>query len=102
MFLFNEKRMDKMMDQTIKNAKKMQRKMLDMQEEVYNENGEQIERVNKRAAELGASGTKIKYEAAAKGIKEGMKDEPKKFCCECGEELSASAKFCSECGTKQK
>ena len=43
--------------------KKMQKKMLDMQEEVFNERGEQIERVNTKSAELSAPGTKIHYEA---------------------------------------
>ena len=79
----------------------MQKKMLDMQEEIYNENGEQIERVNKRSAELGSKGTEIHYEAVASGVKSGLKDKSEKFCCECGKKLDAKAKYCSECGTKQ-
>ena len=90
---------DRMMDKNFERAKKMQKKMLDMQEEIYEENGEQIERLNKKSAELGAEGTKVHYEAAASGIKEGLKDH--KFCTECGTKIDASAKFCSECGTKQ-
>ena len=93
--------LDKMMDRNMERAKAMQKKMLDMQEELYNENGEQIERVNKKAAELGASGTKVHYEAAASGIKEGLSDESKKYCTECGKKISATAKYCSECGAKQ-
>ena len=90
---------DRMMDKNFERAKKMQKKMLDMQEEIYEENGEQIERLNKKSAELGAEGTKVHYEAAASGIKEGLKDH--KICTECGTKIDASAKFCSECGTKQ-
>ncbi len=93
--------LDKMMDENIDTLKKMQKKMLDMQEEIYAENGEQIERVNKKSAELEAAGTKVKYEAAASGIKEGLSGEPTKYCHECGKEINASAKFCSECDTKQ-
>ena len=93
--------MDRMMEDNIKRAKVMQKKMLDMQEEFYEENGEQIERMNKRSAELGAAGTKVHYEAAASGIKEGLEGSEKKFCTECGKEISASAKYCSECGAKQ-
>ena len=93
--------MDRMMEENIKRAKVMQKKMLDMQEEFYEENGEQIERVNKRSAELGAAGTKVHYEAAASGIKEGLEGSEKKFCTECGKEIDASAKYCSECGAKQ-
>ena len=93
--------MDRMMEDNIKRAKVMQKKMLDMQEEFYEENGEQIERVKKRSAELGAAGTKVHYEAAASGIKEGLEGSEKKFCTECGKEISASAKYCSECGAKQ-
>ena len=93
--------MDRMMDDNIKRAKVMQKKMLDMQEEFYEENGEQIERVNKRSAELGAAGTKVHYGAVASGIKEGLEGSEKKFCTECGKEISASAKYCSECGAKQ-
>lgn len=93
--------LDKMMDENMDTLKKMQKKMLDMQEEIYAENGEQIERVNKKSAELGAAGTKVQYEAAASGIKEGLAGEPTKYCHECGKEINASAKFCSECGTKQ-
>jgi len=93
---------DRMMDRNVERVKKMQKKMLDMQEEIYNENGEQIERVNKKTAELGASGTKVHYKAAASGIKEGLDDETKKYCIECGKEISATAKYCSECGVKQK
>ena len=93
--------MDRMMEDNIKRAKVMQKKMLDMQEEFYEENGEQIERVNKRSAELGAAGTKVHYEAAASGIKEGLEGSEKKFCTECGKEIDASAKYCSECGAKQ-
>ena len=91
--------LDRMMDRNFERAKKMQKKMLDMQEEIYEENGEQIERLNKKSAELGAKGTKVHYEAAASGIKEGLKDH--KFCAECGTKIDKSAKFCSECGTKQ-
>ncbi|MBO7718356.1 zinc ribbon domain-containing protein [Candidatus Saccharibacteria bacterium] len=93
---------DKMMDRNMERAKKMQKKMLDMQEEIYNENGEQIERVNKKSAELGASGTKVHYGAVASGIKEGLSDVPEKYCSECGEKISVTAKYCSECGAKQK
>ena len=93
--------MDRMMEDNIKRAKVMQKKMLDMREEFYEENGEQIERVNKRSAELGAAGTKVHYEAAASGIKEGLEGSEKKFCTECGKEIDASAKYCSECGAKQ-
>lgn len=93
--------MDRMMEDNIKRVKVMQKKMLDMQEEFYEENGEQIERVNKRSAELGAAGTKVHYEAAASGIKEGLEGSEKKFCTECGKEIDASAKYCSECGAKQ-
>ena len=92
---------DKMMDRNLKRMKKMQKQMLDMQEEIYDENGEQIERVNKKSAELGAKGTKIHYEAAASGIKDGLGDKSGKFCCECGKKIDAKAKYCSECGTKQ-
>ena len=42
---------DKMMDRNLKRMKKMQKQMLDMQEEIYDENGEQIERVNKKRYE---------------------------------------------------
>ena len=92
---------DKMMDRNMERAKRMQKKMLDMQEEIYNENGEQIERLNKRSAELGAEGTEIHYRAAASGFKEGLKSESKKLCHECGEKIDVNAKYCSECGTKQ-
>ena len=92
--------MDRMMEDNIKRAKVMQKKMLDMQEEFYEENGEQIERVNKRSAELGAAGTKVHYGAVASGIKEGLENE-KKICPACKKEIDADAKFCSECGTKQ-
>jgi hypothetical protein len=91
-----------MMDRNFVRLKKMQKKMLDMQEEIYDENGEQIERVNKRSAELGAKGTKIHYSAVASGIKDGLEDDPKKCCCECGKKIDMDAKFCCECGTKQK
>ena len=91
--------LDRMMDRNFERAKKMQKKMLDMQEEIYEENGEQIERLNKKSAELGAEGTKVHYKAAASGIKEGLEDH--KFCAECGTKIDKSAKFCSECGTKQ-
>lgn len=93
---------DRMMDRNMERAKKMQKKMLDMQEEIYDENGEQIERVNKRSAELGAEGTKIYYEAAASGVKDGLKNKSGKFCCECGKKIDVEAKYCSECGAKQK
>jgi hypothetical protein len=93
--------LDRMMDRNFERAKKMQKKMLDMQEELYNENGEQIERVNKRSAELGAEGTRIHYKAAASGVKEGLGCEAKKSCCECGKKIDAGSKFCNECGTKQ-
>ena len=92
---------DEMMDSNIERLKKMQGKMLDAQEEIYNERGEQIERVNKKSAELSASGTKIHYQAAASGIKEGLKNQPIKYCTECGQTISKTAKFCSECGAKQ-
>ncbi len=93
--------LDKMMDENMDTLKRMQKKMLDMQEEIYAENGEQIERVNKRSAELGAAGTKVHYEAAASGLREGLKDESKKFCHACGKEISAAVNYCSECGAKQ-
>ena len=93
--------MDSMMDANIKRAKEMQKKMLDMQEEIYNERGEQIERLNKKSAELSAAGTKVHYEAAASGVKEGLGGKSTKFCTECGKEIDANAKFCSECGAKQ-
>lgn len=92
---------DKMMDKNMKRAKKMQEKMLDMQEEIYGERGEQIERMNKKSAEIEASGTKIRYAAAASGIKEGLTGKSTKFCHECGKEIDAIAKYCSECGAKQ-
>ena len=91
--------MGKMMDSNLENLKEMQKKMLDMQEELYTENGEQIERVNKMRAEREAAGTKVHYEAAAEGIKDGLKDT--KFCEKCGSKISRDAKFCSECGEKQ-
>lgn len=79
--------------------------MLDMQEEIYDENGEQIERLNKKRAELDVAGTKIHYQAAASGVKEVMSsDVPSKvtkFCHECGTKIQKFAKFCSECGAKQ-
>ena len=93
--------LDKMMEENIERAKEMQKRMLDMQEELYNERGEQIERINKKKEELSAAGTKIHYEAAASGIKEGLEGSEKKFCTECGKEIDASAKYCSECGAKQ-
>jgi hypothetical protein len=93
--------LDKMMEENIERAKEMQKRMLDMQEELYNERGEQIERINKKKEELGAAGTKVHYEAAVSGIKEGLKGSGKKFCTECGKEIDASAKYCSECGAKQ-
>ena len=93
---------DRMMDRNMERAKKMQKKMLDMQEEIYNENCEQIERVNKRSAELGAKGTKIHYEAVASGVKDGLRNGPEKFCCKCGKKIDMGAKYCSECGAKQK
>ena len=64
--------MDRMMEDNIERAKEMQKRMLDMQEELYNERGEQIERLNKKKEELSAAGTKVHYEAAASGIKEGL------------------------------
>ena len=93
--------LDKMMEENIERVKEMQKRMLDMQEELYNERGEQIERINKKKEELSAAGTKIHYEAAASGIKEGLEGSGKKFCTECGKEIDASAKYCSECGAKQ-
>lgn len=93
--------LDKMMDRNMKRVKKMQGKMLDMQEEVFNERGEQIERVNTKSAELSAPGTKIHYEAVASGVKEGLGEKQKKFCSECGKEISVTAKYCSKCGAKQ-
>ena len=96
---------DGMLDRTVSRAKSMQKKMLDMQEEIYDENGEQIERLNKKRAELDAAGTKIHYQAAASGVKEVMSsdvaDKTTKFCHECGTKIQKSAKFCSECGAKQ-
>ena len=93
--------LDKMMEENIERAKEMQKRMLDMEEELYNERGEQIERLNKKKEELSAAGTKVHYEAAASGIKEGLEGSEKKFCTECGKEIGASAKYCSECGAKQ-
>ena len=93
--------LDKMMEENIERAKEMQKRMLDIEEELYNERGEQIERINKKKEELSAAGTKIHYEAAASGVKEGLEGSEKKFCTECGKENSASAKYCSECGAKQ-
>ena len=97
--------LDKMMSDNIKRLKGMQKEMLDMQEEIYDENGEQIERLNKKRAELDAAGTKIHYQAAASGIKEAVSsdapDKTTKFCHECGTKIQKSAKFCSECGAKQ-
>ena len=94
---------DRMMDRNMKMAKKMQKKMLDMQEEIYDENGEQIERVSKKSAELGAKGTRIHYGAVASGIKDGIENnKSEKFCSECGKKIGAEAKYCSECGAKQK
>ncbi len=96
---------DQMLDRTMERAKNMQKKLYDMQEEIYNEDGEQIERLNKKRAELGAAGTKTHYQAAASGVKEVMSsDVPSratKFCHECGTKIQKSAKFCSECGAKQ-
>lgn len=91
---------DRMMDRNVERAKKMRKRVLDMQEEMYNENGEQIERINKKSAELGAAGTKVQFEAAASGVKEGLKDDVK-ICSECGTKISVTAKYCSECGAKQ-
>lgn len=97
--------LDKMMSDNLKRLKSMQKEMLDMQEEIYDENGEQIERLNKKRTELDAAGTKIHYQAAASGVKEVMSsDVPSKatkFCHECGTKIQKSAKFCSECGAKQ-
>ena len=97
--------LDKMMSDNLKRLKGMQKKMLDMQEEIYNEDGEQIERLNKKRAELDAAGTKIHYQAAASGVKEAMSSDVSnkatKFCHECGTKIQKSAKFCSECGAKQ-
>ena len=97
--------LDKMMSDNLKRLKGMQKGMLDMQEEIYDENGEQIERLNKKRAELDAAGTKIHYQAAASGVKEAMSsdapDKTTKFCHECGIKIQKSAKFCSECGAKQ-
>ena len=97
--------LDKMMSDNLKRLKGMQKEMLDMQEEIYDENGEQIERLNKKRAELDAAGTKIHYQAAASGVKEAMSsdapDKTTKFCHECGTKIQKSAKFCSECGAKQ-
>lgn len=93
--------LDKMMEENIERAKEMQKRMLDIEEELYDERGEQIERINKKKEELSAAGTKIHYEAAASGIKEGLEGSEKKFCTECGKEIDASAKYCSECGAKQ-
>ena len=64
--------LDKMMEENIERAKEMQKRMLDIEEELYNERGEQIERINKKKEELSAAGTKIHYEAAASGVKEGL------------------------------
>ena len=94
--------LDRMMDKNLERAKKMEKKMLDMQEEIYNENGEQIERLNRRSAELGAEGTKIRYGAMASGIKSGLESEPEKSCSNCEKKISADAKYCSECGAEQK
>ncbi len=97
--------LDKMMSDNLKRLKGMQKEMLNMQEEIYDENGEQIERLNKKRAELDAAGTKIHYQAAASGVKEAMSsdapDKTTKFCHECGTKIQKSAKFCSECGAKQ-
>ena len=97
--------LDKMMSDNLKRLKGMQKEMLNMQEEIYDENGEQIERLNKKRAELDAAGTKIHYQAAASGVKEVMSsdvaDKTTKFCHECGTKIQKSAKFCSECGAKQ-
>ena len=93
---------DKMMEKNLERAQSMQKKMLDMQEELYDENGEQIERLNKKRAELDAAGTKIHYQAAASGVKEALSaDKPTKFCHACGHEIDRTAKYCSECGAKQ-
>ena len=94
--------LDKMMDSNMKRVKSMQKELLDMQEEMYEENGEQIERINKKSAELGAEGTRIHYKAAASGIKEGLEGKAGKFCHECGKKISVGDKYCSECGAKQK
>lgn len=97
--------LDKMMSDNLKRLKGMQKEMLNMQEEIYDENGEQIERLNKKRAELDAAGTKIHYQAAASGVKEAMSsdvaDKTTKFCHECGTKIQKTAKFCSECGAKQ-
>ncbi len=92
---------DKIMDKNMDRMKYMQKKMLDVQEEIYKENGEQIKRINTKSAELTAPGTKTHYEAVAGGIKEGLASESNKFCSECGNKISKTAKFCSECGAKQ-
>ena len=93
--------LDKMMEENIERVKEMQKRMLDMQEELYNERGDQIERINKKKEELSAAGTKVHYGAVASGIKEGLDGESDKFCTACGKKIAGSAKFCSECGAKQ-
>ena len=93
--------LDRMMDRNFVRLKKMQKKMLDMQEEIYDENGAQIKRVNKKSAELGAEGTRVHYAAVASGIKDGLEDKNGKKCHKCGKKNDSSAKYCCECGTKQ-
>lgn len=93
--------LDKMMDRNMMHLKKMQGKMLDMQEEVYDEKGEQIKRVNQKSAEFSAPGTKIHYEAVASGVKEGLAEASTKNCVKCGKKIADTAKYCSECGASQ-
>lgn len=93
--------MDRMMNSNMKRIKKMHKQMLDMQEEIYAEDGERIEKLNKVAAERGAPGAKIQYKAMAEGIKEGLTGESSKKCPACDAEIDVAAKYCSECGAKQ-
>ena len=92
---------DKMMERNTKRLKKMQEQMLDMQEEVFDEHGAQIARVNQKSAELSAGGTRVHYEAVASGLKNGLANSPEKFCHACGSKIAASANYCSVCGAKQ-
>lgn len=65
---------------------------------VVEENKNDLEVINTTIAQTSKNATKMKAQAFAEGLKEGIKSENTIYCKHCGSLIDNDSKFCKNCG----
>ena len=81
-------------------VKKLNKKSIELQNEILEENQEALTKLASKKAEINANAVTTTAKAVKKGFAGDENVSEKIFCKHCGEKIDSDSVFCKHCGNK--